>query len=206
MRILGEELANSVTHATGTLLALTGGVVLIIRAAVRGTALHVVTVSIFAATLVLLYASSTLYHAIQSHGAKQRLKLLDHLAIYLLIAGTYTPFTLVGLGGSWGWSIFGVIWGLALLGVVFKLFFIGRFRRLSTAVYVGMGWVVLVAVVPLIEELEALTLYWLAAGGICYTAGTLFYLSGRLRFGHSIWHLFVLGGSACHYCGIWTIL
>ncbi len=201
-----EELANSVTHAAGALMALFGGAVLIIRAAVRGSALHVVTVSIFSATLVLLYTSSTLYHAIPSHGAKQRLKLLDHVAIYLLIAGTYTPFALVGLGGSWGWTIFGVIWGLAVLGIAFKLFFIGRFRRLSTAVYVGMGWVVVVAVVPLLQALDPWTLFWLAAGGICYTAGTLFYLSRRLRFGHSIWHLFVLAGSACHYCGIWTII
>ncbi|TVQ40296.1 MAG: hemolysin III family protein [Spirochaetaceae bacterium] len=203
---LREELANSLTHGAGALIAIGGSTLLIIRAATSAGALEVVTVSVFGAALVLLYTSSTLYHAIQSQGAKQRLKLLDHLAIYLLIAGTYTPFTLLGLGGAWGWSIFGVVWGLALPGVLFKVFFVGRFKRLSTAIYIGMGWVVIIAVVPLLQALRPLTLLWLLAGGLSYTAGTAFYLSRRLPFGHSIWHLFVLGGSVCHYFGIWTLL
>jgi hemolysin III len=153
--------------------------------------------SIFVATLILLYGASTSYHLASGTRVKERLKVLDHAAIYLLIAGTYTPFTLAGLRGAWGWSLFGVIWGLAAGGVVFKLFFTGRFRVVSTGIYIAMGWLVLIAIVPLVRALDAGTLAWLVAGGITYTAGTLFYHSRRL-YAHAIWHLFVLGGSVCH--------
>lgn len=202
---LREELASSLTHGFGAVVAIAGTVLLVVRAALTGDPYRIVSFAVFGFTLILLYTSSTLYHAIRSHGAKRKLRLLDHLAIYLLIAGTYTPYTLAGIGGAWGWSIFGVIWGLAVLGVVFKLFFVGRLKRLSTLIYIAMGWIVIVAVVPLVRALEPVTLAWLLAGGLCYTAGTVFYLNRTLPFGHSIWHLFVLAGSVCHYLGIWTL-
>ncbi len=202
---MGEEIANSITHGVGAAVALAGSIVLIVRAALTGSSLYTVTVSIYGVTLILLYASSTLYHAIQSTGVKSAMKLADHISIYLLIAGTYTPFSLYGLGGGWGWSIFTVIWTLACAGVVFKLFFVGRFRVLSTVIYVAMGWIVVIAVVPLVQTLSQVTLFWLVAGGLAYTTGTLFYLAHSLPFGHSIWHLFVLAGSIFHYIGIWTL-
>lgn len=193
-----EELANALTHALGVAASVGGGAVLIVLAAVRGTAWDVVGVSVFVATLIALYAASTAYHAARRPQVRRRLKVLDHCAIYLLIAGTYTPFMIGRLRGGWGWSLFGVIWGLALFGVVFKLFFTGRFRVLSTAIYVAMGWLVLIAVGPMLRQLAPATLVWLLAGGIAYTAGTPFYHTARLRYGHAIWHLFVLTGSACH--------
>ena len=136
--------------------------------------------------------------------ARARLRVFDHCAIYLLIAGSYTPFLLIGLRGGWGWSLFGVIWGLAVAGVIFKLFFTGRFPRLSTGIYLGMGWLSLVAVVPMVQRLPGTTLAWLVAGGIAYTAGTAFYHSRRIPYAHAIWHLFVLAGSVCHYAAVAT--
>ena len=193
-----EELANTLTHAIGVAASLVGGGVLIALAALRGTAWDVVGVSVFVATLLALYGASTAYHAARHPVVRGRLKVVDHCAIYLLIAGSYTPFMIGRLRGGWGWSLFGVIWGLALVGVVFKLFFTGRFQLLSTAVYVGMGWLVLIAVGPMLRHLGPATLLWLLAGGVAYTAGTPFYHAARLRYGHAIWHLFVLAGSACH--------
>jgi hemolysin III len=139
----------------------------------------------------------TLYHASTAEATRRRLKVLDHAAIYLLIAGSYTPFTLAALGGAWGWSIFGIIWGLAAAGVVFKLFFTGRFKGVSTLIYIAMGWLIVIAIGPLVRALDAVTLSWLVAGGITYTVGTLFYMSKR-TYAHAVWHLFVLGGSVCH--------
>ena len=202
---MGEEIANSITHGIGAAVAVAGTVVLIIRAAMSGSALYTVSVSAYGVTLITLYAASTLYHAMQSPGVKSAMKLADHISIYLLIAGTYTPFSLYGLGGRWGWSVFAIIWTLAVAGVVFKVFFVGRFRVLSTAIYVAMGWIVVIAVVPLVQTLSTATLFWLVAGGLAYTTGTLFYLAHSLPFGHSIWHLFVLAGSIFHYIGIWTL-
>jgi hemolysin III len=193
-----EEVANTATHAIGALASITGGAVLIVLAALRGTVWDVVGVAVFAACLVLLYLASTLYHAIQTEPAKQRLKMLDHCAIYFLIAGTYTPFMIGTLRGGWGWSLFGVIWGLAVAGVVFKLLFIGRFPRLSTGIYIAMGWLIILAAVPLTRALEPATVVLLVAGGIAYTSGTIFYHSQRLPFAHAVWHLFVIGGSVCH--------
>jgi hemolysin III len=197
------ELANALTHGAGAVASLAGGVVLLVFASLRGDAWQVVSSAVFATTLVLLYTASTVYHAVRRPRLKARLKLFDHCAIYLLIAGTYTPFTLVGLRGGWGWSLFGVVWGLAVAGVVFKLFFIDRFHRLSTALYVGMGWMVLVAVVPMAQRLEGATLAWLVAGGGAYTAGTLFY-HGRRPYAHAVWHLFVMAGSVCHFAAVAT--
>jgi hemolysin III len=193
-----EELANATTHAIGVLASVIGGVFLIVMAALGGNAWSVVGVSVFAAALVLLYLASTLYHAARSPAMKRRLKTLDHCAIHILIAGTYTPFLIGTLRGGWGWSLFGVIWGLALGGVAFKLFFAGRFPALSTALYVAMGWLVLIAARPLVAAVDPAVLYWLLAGGIAYTGGTVFYHAERIPFSHAIWHIFVMGGSICH--------
>jgi hemolysin III len=193
-----EELANAFTHGMGALASVAVLSVLIVLATNGGTAWDVVGVSVFGASLVILYLASTLYHAARSPRVKARLKVFDHSAIYVLIAGTYTPFLIGALRGGWGWSLFGVIWGLALAGVIFKLFFTGRFRRLSTAIYVAMGWLIVIAGGPLVRELAPATLGWLLAGGIVYTTGTIFYHSRRLPYSHALWHLFVLAGSACH--------
>ncbi len=199
---LREEVANALTHGLGAVVALAAGAVLITLAALHGDGWQLAGAIVFSVTLLLLYVASTLYHAIPFPLAKARLKIFDHCAIYVLIAGTYTPFTLIGLRGAWGWSLFAVIWTLAVAGVVFKLFFTGRFKLVSTLIYVAMGWLVLVAIVPMTRALDAWALGWLFAGGVAYTAGTIFYLSRRIRYAHSIWHGFVLGGSACHFLAV----
>jgi hemolysin III len=201
-----EEWANALTHGFGLLASVIGGILLLTLAVGSADAWRVASTAIFATTLVLLYTASTLYHAVQSGHLKGRLKLLDHSAIYLLIAGSYTPFTLVGLRGGWGWSLFGVVWALALVGVVFKLLYVGRFQFLSTATYVGMGWLALVAIHPMRLHLGDVTLAWIVAGGIFYTAGTLFYHNRRIPYHHAIWHLFVMGGSLCHGIAVATQL
>ena len=197
-----EELANALTHGVGAAAALAGGAVLITLAAIRGDGWELAGAIVFGVALLLLYLASTLYHAIQHPVLKGRLKVFDHCAIYLLIAGTYTPFTLVGLRGPTGWWLFGTIWALALAGVVFKLFYTGRFKRASTLIYIAMGWLVLVAIVPMTRALDAWALGWLFGGGIAYTAGTFFYMSKRIPYAHSIWHGFVIGGSACHFLAV----
>lgn len=197
-----EEIVNALTHGLGVVLSIGGGAVLITLAAVYAGAREIVSVAVFTAALVLLYTASTLYHAARHPRIKQRLKILDHCAIFLLIAGTYTPFTIAAIRGGWGWALFGVIWGLAVFGIVFKLFFTGRFKYLSTATYIGMGWLVLVAFVPLSQALTPTALFWLITGGVMYTAGTLFYHNERIPYSHAIWHLFVLGGSICHFTAV----
>ncbi len=193
-----QELANAITHGLGTLCGIAATAVLVTMAALRGDAFHVVGVAVFGLTLVLLYSASTLYHAAPSRGTRRKLRVVDHSAIYLLIAGTYTPFTLAGVRGGWGWALFGVIWGLAAAGVVFKLFFTGRFPRVSTAIYLAMGWLVVVAAGPVIEALPGATLLWLAIGGLAYTGGVYFYANRRIPYGHAIWHLCVMAGSTAH--------
>ncbi len=200
-----EEIINSITHAFGALLAIPGTVVLIVQAAFRGDPARVVAVSVFGATLILLYTASTLYHTVPISTAKSRLRVFDHVAIYYLIAGTYTPFTLGPLRGAWGWSLFGVVWGLAILGTILKLFTIGRLRVLSVVIYVAMGWIVVIAVRPLVAALSPATLGWLVGGGIAYTAGIVFYANQRLTFSHGVWHVFVLAGSICHYVAVLTL-
>jgi len=197
-----EEVANAVTHGTGAVLALLAGTVLLIATAQRGGSTEFVSVAVFVAALVLLYTFSTLYHAARKPGRKRVFKILDHCAIFLLIAGSYTPFTLVALQGTWGWSLFAVIWSLALVGIVFKLFFTGRFKLLSTSIYVAMGWLAIVAIVPMVQALSTAILLWLLAGGLLYTAGTLFYHRHALPYAHAIWHGFVLGGSTCHFVAV----
>jgi hemolysin III len=199
-----EEIANVVTHGAGAVASLVGGAVLLTVAALQGDGWKVASSAVFAATLVLLYAASTFYHAARTPAVKARLRVLDHCAIYLLIAGSYTPFALVGLRGGWGWSLFAVAWTLAAAGTVFKLFFIDRFPRLSTATYIGMGWLAVVAIVPMVQRLPAATLVWMVAGGVTYTVGTVFYHSRRIPYAHAIWHLFVIGGSACHFAAVLT--
>ncbi len=182
----------------GVLAAVTGGAFLIILSSLQGDPWKIVGAAIFTATLILLYTASTLYHAARSPSLKARMKVLDHASIYLLIAGTYTPFTLVGLRGGWGWSLFGVIWGLAVAGVIFKLFAAGRFRLVSTGIYLGMGWLVLIAIGPMIRQLDPAIIVWLVAGGVAYTSGTVFYHNRRVPYSHAVWHGFVMAGSACH--------
>ena len=196
-----EEAANVATHAAGLLASVVGVAVLVYLGVSRGEGLHVASAGVYGATLVALYAASTLYHAFRRPGVKRVLRVLDHCAIYLLIAGTYTPFVLVGLGGRLGWTLFGVVWAMAAAGIVFKVFATGRFAVVSTAAYVAMGWLGVVALGPLIRSLSGAALLWLLAGGIAYTAGTFFY-HRRIPYSHALWHVFVLIGSVCHFVAI----
>lgn len=196
------ERFNSYSHLAAGLLALWGAVVLIVLGALRGDAWKVVSFAIYGATLVLLYGASTLYHSTRGR-AKSVFRKLDHSAIYLLIAGTYTPFTLVTLRGPWGWSLFGVVWGLALVGVAQELWRGKKTRGLSLAIYILMGWIVLVGVMPLIEALSWIGFAWVVAGGVIYTVGIIFYVfDKKFTHWHGIWHLFVVAGSAVHYFAI----
>ncbi|WP_005035623.1 PAQR family membrane homeostasis protein TrhA [Holophaga foetida] len=201
------ELANAMTHGLGSVLALGALVGMLLMAARRGTSWHIISVAVFGACLVLLYLMSTLYHASRNPRAKPFLRILDHSAIFLLIAGTYTPFCLVTLRGPWGWSILGANWGLAVLGVTLKALFGPRHPRLSLAIYLAMGWFMVVAIVPLLHALPRPGLLWLFGGGLCYTGGVVFYVWRSLRYNHAIWHLFVLAGSACHVAAVagWVI-
>ena len=201
-RLQIEELVNGLTHGTGALLSAAGLGVLVVLACLHGTTLHIVSCSIYGATLVLLYTASTLYHSVRSPRLKHVFRIVDRSCIYLLIAGTYTPFTLVTLRGGWGWTLFSLIWVLAAAGIVFQLLFAQRFKVLSAVGYLLMGWLAIFAVKPLIEALPAGGFAWLLAGGIVYTLGALFYLFKRLPYNHAIWHFFVLGGSTCHYMAV----
>lgn len=198
-----EELANTITHGIGVGLSIAGLVLLVVRAAMHGDAWQVVSFAIYGSSLIMLYLASTLYHGFRSEGLKRVFRLLDHSAIYLLIAGTYTPFVLVTLRGPWGWTLFGIIWGLAILGVTFKLIFGHKYEILSTIFYVAMGWVVIIAIKPLIAALPAGGLAWLVAGGLAYTGGVIFYAWEKLPFNHAIWHGFVLAGSLFHFFTVW---
>jgi hemolysin III len=199
---VAAETANSITHGLGVVLSILALVLLTMSATLHGSARHVVGAVVFGATLVLLYTMSTLYHALRNPRAKRVFHILDHSAIYLLIAGTYTPFCLASLRGTWGWTLLAVVWGLALLGVGFKSMFTGRFEMLSTGVYLAMSWMVLVAAMPLWRALHGGGLAWLLAGGVSYTLGVAFYAWHRLKFHHAVWHLFVLGGSLCHVMSV----
>ncbi len=193
----GEEVANSVSHGVGFLAALAVLPVLVGSALHQGAA-SVVGAVVFGVSATLLYFTSTLYHAIPTPRAKRVLRVVDHGAIYVLIAGTYTPFTLGVLRGPWGWTLLGLIWGLAALGIVLKAMGGIRYPRLSLALYLAMGWLVVVAARPLWQLVPAWGLFWLAAGGVAYTAGVGFYAASRLPYRHFVWHLFVLAGTACH--------
>ncbi len=197
-----EELANALTHGVGAALSVAGLAVLVSLASMHGDPWRITATAIFGATLVLLYTSSTLYHSFRGEQVKRLLRKFDHASIFLLIAGTYTPFLLVNLRGPWGWSLFGVIWTLALAGVVLKFSFAGHFRLVSTLLYIGMGWLVIIALRPMLVAVPATALWLLLAGGLSYTLGTVFYLWKSLRYHHAVWHLFVLGGSACHFFAV----
>jgi hemolysin III len=199
---LGEEIANSVTHGVGLLLSVTALVFLVVAAAAAGDPWRVTTASVYGATLVLLYATSTLYHALPGRRVKAVFQRLDHAAIYLLIAGTYTPFVLGPLRGGWGWSLFGVVWGLAVLGVALKSVFGVQLPALSTVVYLAMGWLVVIAAGPLAARVPGAGLRWLVAGGVLYTLGVVFFAWERVRYSHAVWHLFVLAGSAAHFFAV----
>ncbi|MEA3505044.1 MAG: hemolysin III family protein [Bacteroidota bacterium] len=201
-KTVGEEIANTITHGIGLLFSITALVLLVVFAATKGTAWHVVSFSIYGTTMILVYASSTLFHAIQNYKVKKLFNLFDHSAIFLLIAGTYTPITLVTLRGTLGWTIFGVIWGLAILGIVMKVFFIGRHRILSTFMFIAMACIIVVAINPLIENMAMQGLWLLLAGGLSYISGVIFYLWKKLPYAHSVWHLFVMGGTICHFFAI----
>ena len=197
-----EELANGLTHGAGLLLAIAGLGVLLAYAARHGDAWHIVGCAVFGAALIACYTTSTLYHSVRSERLRPLLRTLDHAAIFLLIAGTYTPFTLVNLRGPWGWSLFGVVWGLALLGIALRLLLNGRLHGLVVALYLAMGWVVVVAVQPMLERVAPGGLALLAGGGLAYTGGVVFYKWKRLPYNHAIWHLFVLLGSALHFFAV----
>ena len=199
---LREEIANSVSHGVGLAFGVIALPILVVLACVRGTSWHIVSCSIYGSTLVILYLSSTLYHALQSPKAKKIFKTIDHCSIYLLIAGSYTPFTLVNLRGGWGWSLFGIIWGLAVFGILFKIFHTGKYEFVSTMVYLAMGWLVIVAIKPLFLSLSLTGFGWVLAGGLSYSFGVIFYAFDRISFFHAVWHLFVLGGSICHFFAV----
>jgi hemolysin III len=199
---LGEEIANSVTHGVGIVLAIAGLAVLTAYAARNGTAWHVVASAIFGATLILCFTTSTLYHSIQIERVKQVLRVFDHSAVFLLIAGTYTPFMLIGVPGPWGWTILAAVWTLAIAGIVLKFILRGRLHGLIVALYLAMGWLVVVATKPLLQNIGVGGLSLLAGGGLAYTVGVIFYKWRRLPYSHAIWHGFVLLGGALHYFAV----
>ncbi len=204
---VGEERANAITHGIGALLSVAALVLLVMFGALHGDAWSVASGAIFGAALVALYSASTVYHLLRSEQAKKLLRKFDHASIFLLIAGTYTPFLLVSLRGPWGWSLFGVVWGLCLTGMILKFFMAGRFRVLSTGIYILTGWLIVIAFKPLSAALPAGGIWLLVSGGLCYTGGTVFYLWKSLRYHHAIWHLCVLAGSSCHFFSIfWYVL
>jgi hemolysin III len=200
--VVREEVANSVTHGLGLLASLVGALMLVSLSAEQGGVWHVVSAAIYGATLVALYTASTMYHALKGTRARSVLRVLDHCAIYLLIAGTYTPVTLVSMRGGWGWTLFGLAWGLAAVGIVFKVLATGRYAVLSTVAYVLMGWLCIVAAKLMLVLLSPGALALLGAGGVLYTAGIVFYHSKRVPYSHTVWHLFVVAGSVCHYLAI----
>ena len=199
---LGEEIFSSVTHGVGTLLAVAGTVVLIVAAAVYGDALTVVSTAVFGASMIVLYCMSTLYHAITNPKAKRFFRVMDHNTIFFLIAGTYTPITLTILRGTLGWVLFGVIWGAAVVGIVLNSIDLEKFRKPSVVCYIAMGWVIVIAIRPLLQKMDAACLWLLVAGGVFYTVGVIFYAIKKVRYFHPVWHIFVLLGSVCHYLSI----
>ena len=202
----GEEIMNGITHGIGAGLSVAGLVILVVLAALYGDHWHIVSFSIFGATLIVLYTASTLYHSISSPRAKTILKKLDHSAIFLLIAGTYTPFVLVSIRGAWGWSIFGVVWALALFGITMKFISVFRYQKLAVVLYLFMGWLGVIAAKEIAGAIPTPSLVLLVAGGLSYTTGVIFYALRKMPFNHGIWHIFVLGGSVSHFFSVLFIL
>jgi hemolysin III len=203
---LAEEISHSITHGIGVALSIVGLVILVVRATGHGDVIQIVSFSIYGASLTLLYLASTLYHGIQYPPVKRLFRILDHASIYLLIAGSYTPFLLVGLRGKLGWTFLVMIWGLAILGVGFKTFFIHRFEKISVLVYIFMGWISLVMVKEMVANIPVGGLIWLAVGGVLYTVGVIFYALKKVPYMHMVWHVFVLGGSICHFFAVFLYL
>ncbi|MBN2088330.1 hemolysin III family protein [candidate division KSB1 bacterium] len=203
---LGEKIANSITHGFGILLSIAGLTVLVVFAALYGNVWHIVSFSIFGATLILMYLASTLYHSFSNPSVRRVLKILDHSAIFLLIAGTYTPFMLVNLRGWWGWTIFGIIWATAILGIVVKSFHIAKYPKLSLFLYIFMGWFCVLAFRQLIAHVPMVSIILLILGGLSYTLGVIFYVWHKMPYHHAVWHLFVLGGSILHYFSVLAIV
>ena len=201
-----EEIANSISHGIGALLSIAGLVFLILWAAGSGSGWQIVGFSIFGGSLILLYLASTLYHSLPMPRVKHAFKIVDHSAIFLLIAGTYTPFMLVNLRGPWGWSILGIIWGLAILGILLKIIAISKFRKISVALYVFMGWLAIIAFKEITAHIPPLSLAFLLLGGFAYTTGLVFYAWRKLPYNHAVWHIFVIGGSTFHYLAVWFTL
>ena len=199
---LRENFANSIIHGVGFILSIIGMCVLIAFASIYGNVWHVVSCSIYGSTLVFLYTASTLYHSIQLYSAKRVLRTLDHSSIFLLIAGTYTPFTMVNLRGPWGWSLFGVIWALAVIGILFQTTMLRKGAIVSVAFYVVMGWIVVAAIKPMLSSVDTGGLVLLLLGGVAYTTGIVFYVWRQLPYNHAIWHVFVLTGSALHFFAV----
>lgn len=204
----GEEIAHAVSHGIGTLLALAGFSVLMGVAAARGGgAWQIAPCAIYGVAMLLMFTASTLYHSFTNPRLKRVFRVLDHEMIFLMIAGSYTPFVLITLRGALGWTLFGIVWGIAAAGLVFQGFFTGRFRGASTALYLLMGWVIVFALKPLLERMSPAGLRWLVAGGLCYTLGAVVYLFKRVPYHHAVWHLMVLAGALCHYFAIlWHVL
>jgi len=198
-----EEKTNIISHAIGLGLSIVALVLMLLRAGMYGDVWQVVGAAIFGASLISLYAASTLYHSTKDPKLRSRLRIIDHATIYVLIAGTYTPFTLVTLNGPVGWTVFGVSWGMAIVGVTLKLFFTGKFNALSTLMYVFMGWIIIFAIKPLVNSLSPEGLFWLFAGGVSYTTGAVIYSIKKITFNHAIFHLFVLLGSFCHFISVY---
>ncbi len=199
---LGEEIANAVTHGAGALLAIAALVLLVVFSSIYGDPVYIVSFTVYGASLVILYTISTIYHSFPKGVAKNVFEILDHSSIYLLIAGTYTPFTLITLKGPLGWALFGVVWSMAAIGILFKIFFVKKFVILSTLMYIIMGWLVVLALKPLSEALPRNGVLFLVMGGILYTLGTIFYIRRRMKYHHALWHIFVLGGSVFHFFAV----
>ncbi|MFZ4457283.1 MAG: PAQR family membrane homeostasis protein TrhA [Bacteroidales bacterium] len=198
-----EERINVWSHGLGVLLSIVGLVMLVLRAVALGDVWRIVSFSIFGFSMILLYSASTIYHNSKTPKVRSRLNVFDHASIYVLIAGSYTPFTLVTLHGWVGWTIFGIAWGAALVGITLKLFFMGKYKILSTVIYVVMGWIIVFAVSPLMKNMSSEGLSWLLAGGISYTVGAVLYSLKGMRFNHAVFHVFVLLGTICHFITIY---
>lgn len=203
---LEEEFANSISHGFGILFSIIAISLLVTLSVINGNTLDIVSCSIFGGSILLLYTFSTLYHATQEPRIKAWLRTFDHIGIYFLISGTYTPFLMMAVKGTLGWIFFGIVWGLALFGIVFKIFYTHRFKRASLILYLGMGWMGILLVKPMLENLSTQALTLVAAGGISYTLGTIFYTRPNMRFAHTIWHLFVLAGTILHFVAIMDMI
>jgi hemolysin III len=203
LQSFGEELANSISHGVGAIFAVIAAPILIVSAVQQGDIYSIVGSSIFATTMIMLYLASTLYHALPFKRFTATFQILDHIAIFLFIAGTYTPFALGVLRGAWGWTIFGLVWSIALAGIIMKLVFGAKYPKISTAIYLSMGWIAIIAIKPLIDSVLPWGMFWIISGGVAYTVGVIFFIiDTRLPYAHFVWHLFVLLGTVFHFIAV----